>query len=111
MTAKEFEDALNNLSDEKFDEFKKKFGGDFTKRKEYVSCFTHHPDHELIICNLLGLKTENEKKIEATERSANATEKSANAAERSAKYARLAIICSVVGIIIAFISLIVSIWC
>ena len=55
MTIGEYADALDALSNEKFQKFRVDFGGDFETKEQYVQDFVHHPEHERRICQLLGL--------------------------------------------------------
>lgn len=61
MTINEYRKKLKKLNDEQFNKFKKAFGGDYKTREEYVRDFVHNPKHERRICQLLRLKTEEEK--------------------------------------------------
>ena len=77
MTLTEYKSALEVLSDEGFAAFRSDFGGDFRTRQQYVDNFVHHPEHERRICQLLGLRTEAEKLVEAALASAQAAAGSA----------------------------------
>lgn len=69
MTINEYRKKLEKLNDEQFNKFKKDFGGDQKTRDEYVRNFVDNPKHERRICQLLELKTEEEKITKATTRS------------------------------------------
>ena len=95
MTIKEYKQALKDLSDEEFAEFKKNFGGKHETPEGYVRDFVDNPKHERRICQLLGLETEEERMVEACVSSANSAKKSA--------------ICALLGVGIALFALVVSI--
>jgi len=68
MTIDEYREKLKKLNDDKFNKFKEDFGGDLKTREEYVRNFVDNPKHERRICQLLKLKTEEEKITRATTR-------------------------------------------
>lgn len=78
MTITEYESALRALDDREFAAFRVAFGGDFATRQQYVDDFVNHPEHQRRICQLLGLKTEEEKLVEAALVLAKASAGSAN---------------------------------
>jgi hypothetical protein len=80
MTINEYRKKLEKLNDEQFNKFKKDFGGDLKTREDYVRNFVDNPKHERRICQLLELKTEEEKITKATTRSVWAASISAAAA-------------------------------
>jgi len=69
MTTKEYRKKLKKLNDKQFNKFKKDFGGDYKTREEYVRNFVDNPEHERHICQLLDMKTEEEKVNKAITRS------------------------------------------
>ena len=80
MTINEYRKKLNKLNDNQFGKFKEDFGGDFKTREDYIRNFVDNPQHERRICQLLKLKTEEEKKARATIYSASSALISAIAA-------------------------------
>ena len=101
MTIDEYKQKLNELDDEQLKKFNDEFGGGQKTREERVREFVHDPKHERRICQLLGLKTEDEKLTEAAV-------KSAKAAAISAKTAVISCIVAIAAAIIAVISLIIG---
>lgn len=101
MTIDEFKHKLDELDDEQFRKFNDELGGGQKTREERVREFVHDPKHERRICQLLGLKTEDEKLTEAAL-------KSAKAAATSAKTAIISCIVSIAAAIVAVISLIIG---
>jgi diguanylate cyclase (GGDEF)-like protein len=83
VTITEYESALGGLDDRKFAAFRVAFGGDFATRQQYVDDFVNHPEHQRRLCQLLGLKTEEEKLVEAALVVAKASAGSANLARGS----------------------------
>lgn len=82
MTVTEYQLTLGGLDDLEFTTFRTDFGGGLATRQQYVDDFVHHPEHERRICQLLGLKTEEEKLVEAALTSAQAFELLDGAPER-----------------------------
>ena len=80
MTINEYRKKLKKLNDKQFNKFKKDFGGDYKTREEYVRNFVDNPKHERRICQLLGLKTKEEKNTRAIRYSASSALISAIAA-------------------------------
>lgn len=81
MTPAEFRDALDALSDAEYQAFCNSFGSEARSREAQVTLFVHRPEHERLISHLLGMETESEKMVAATQASAKAA-KSATAAAR-----------------------------
>ena len=109
-TVQEVEKKLNAMSDPEFRKFCENYGGGFTSRKEIkqiVSEFLHNPERERLLCYLLGLKTEDEKRTEGIVTSAKMAAESPGAAKLSAKAAWFAAVVAlgalVTTIIIALI--------
>ncbi len=104
MTTAEYKKALEALTDPKFEQYMKDFGGNHDKdtREQYVLDFVNKVDHSSVphyerrACYLLGTKTEAEKRMEATCESARA--------------ARRATVVSIVSAIIALLALAVAVW-
>lgn len=90
-TAAEVRAKLESMTPEEFGQFKKSFGGDSNNPAGYVSDFKGNPQKELRYCDALGLLSENEKLLQATQAMARAAEASAAAAAASAKHAGEAI--------------------
>lgn len=101
MTITEYQTALDALDEIKFANYRSEFGGSFATRKQYVDDFVHHPEHERRICQLLGLKTEEEKLTEAALVSAKAAAESSRSARWSMIWAALSVIVSLVALAIA----------
>lgn len=103
MTIAEYKSALDALGDERFTAFRAAFGGSFTTKQQYVDDFVHHPEHERRICQLLGLKTAEEKLTEAALASAQA-------AADSAKWARWSMLWAALGVAVALCALFVAVY-
>lgn len=101
MTIAEYQEALDALDDCGFANYRSAFGGDFSTRQQYVDDFVHHPAHERRICQLLGLRTEEEKLTEAALVSAKAAAESARSARWSMIWAALSVIVSLAALAIA----------
>lgn len=101
MNMAEYQEALEALDDSEFADYRSKFGGDFSTRKQYLDDFVHHPEHERRICQLLRLKTEEEKLTEATLISSKAASESARAARWSMIWAALSVIVSLAALAMA----------
>jgi hypothetical protein len=117
MTSDEYTQALAKMTKRKFAEFKKTLGGGLETREEYVRHFGDHPFLESRLCDILGLKTEAEKRLEADLRSADAAEKAATAAKeaaaaakKSAENARRANILFVIALVISFAAFFLSMY-
>lgn len=54
------------MTDDEFAAFRKKWGGSFTTREEYVQDFLHNQHFEPRLADLLGLLTEDEKRAAPT---------------------------------------------
>jgi len=80
MTINEYRKKLNKLSDEKFKSFNEDFGGGQKTREERVREYVDNPKYERRICQLLGLKTQEEKTTKAIQRTVLAASISAAAA-------------------------------
>jgi hypothetical protein len=101
MTIAEYQAALDALDESGFANYRSAFGGDFVTCKQYVDDFVHHPAHERRICQLLGLKTEEEKLTEAALVSAKAAAESSRSARWSMIWAALSVIISLTALAIA----------
>ena len=99
MTIEELRLKFDEMIDDEFQEFQEKFGGGQKSREERVKEFARNPEHERLICYMLGLKTEDEKLTKAAL-------KSAKAASASAKVAFISCIGSVIAALIALRALI-----
>ena len=103
MNLKEYDKTLRDLTNEELLKFKIDLGGiELMKIEEIVRNFVDHPENERRICQLLGLKTEAEKKTDAIINTANA-------AMQSAKSARLSMIWSIVACLAAIAAVVVAI--
>ena len=102
MTVGEYQEKLNSLSDAEVEKFCKDFGGGRQTREQLVRSFVDHPEYERRICQLLRLKSENEKVTYASV-------ESAKAAASSASSARISIVLAAIAVIVSIISLIFSI--
>lgn len=80
MTINEYRKKLNKLSDEKFKSFNEDFGGGQKTRDERVREYVDNPKYERHICQLLELKTQEEKTTKAIQRTVLAASISAAAA-------------------------------
>ncbi len=101
MTVADYKSALDALDDEGFAEFRTAFGGSFTTRQQYADDFVHHPEHERRICQLLGLRTEEEKLNTAALVSAQAAADSAKSARWSMIWAALSVVVALGALFIA----------
>ena len=110
MTSDEYAQALAKMREKEFALFKKKLGGGLETREEYVRHFGDHPFLESRLCDILGLKTEAEKRLEADLRSADAAEEAATAAKKSAENARRANILFVIALVISFAAFFLSMY-
>jgi hypothetical protein len=100
MTISEYRVALNALDEREFAEYRAAFGGELS-RQQYVDDFVHYPTHERKICQLLGLKTEEEKLTEATLLSAKAAAESALSARWSMRWSALSVLVALAALVIA----------
>lgn len=110
MTSDEYTQALAEMTEKEFAEFKRTLGGGLETRDEYVRHLVDHPFLEHRICDILGLKTEAERKVAAYRRSADAAEESAAAAKESAEHARRANILFVIALVISFAAFFLSLY-
>jgi len=117
MTSDEYAQALAEMTEKQFAEFKRTLGGGLETRDDYVRHFVDHPFLEHRICGILGLKTEAEKKVEADRRSADAAEESARAAKEaaaaakeSAEHVRRAHILFVTALVISLAAFFISLY-
>ena len=115
MTSDEYAQALAEMTEEDFAEFKRTLGGGLETRDEYVRHFADHPFLEYRICGILGLKTEVQKKGEADRRLADAAKESARAAQEaaaaakeSAEHVRRGRILLVIALVISFAAFFIS---
>jgi len=102
MTIEEYRTALEDLSPENLKLFTEDFGVTEKTIEQIVRDFVDNPTHERRICQLLALRTEDEKMTVAALRSATASEQSAS----TAKYS---MILSIVSAAVAVISVIITI--
>jgi hypothetical protein len=100
MTPTEYQNALDQLSDEAFSRFCDAFGGP-TSRKDQVREFVDHPEHERRICYLLRLETEAEKGVRATLASAAASQASAESSRTSARSAIVSGLVAAVALVLS----------
>ena len=95
MTVQELREALEALSEEKFSAFVQQFGGDHKTPEQVVRAYVDgvdaNPKLERRLCQLLGLRTEEEKRTEATLVAAANSKRSALAALISALIAALSL--------------------
>lgn len=84
----EAEEKLNAMSKEELAEFCSRYGGGSRSPKQIVGEFVGQPQRERLLCYLLGLKTEEDKRTDAMMGSAESAATSARAAEESVKTAR-----------------------
>ena len=79
MTRKEYEAALNKLTDEEFKTFAEDFGGGYETKERYVRDYvdSYTAQKERRICQLFNLETEDEKTVEALQAAASSSRKSA----------------------------------
>ncbi len=108
MNIAEYSKRLNELSDDELKNFNSAFGGGQKTRDERVRGYVDYPEHERRICQLLGLKTEDEKLVEAALNSAEASVQSARSARLSIIWAAIACLISIVSVIVAVISVVIS---
>jgi hypothetical protein len=108
MTIDEYRRALETLSEDALRTFGERFGGGPMGREARVKQFARERKHERLICYLLtelgvkGLKSEDEKMVEAAVQSATAAKESAELARSSATTARWSVFVAVIAAIIAF---------
>jgi hypothetical protein len=65
MTREELKDILNKMSDAEFNDFIKDLGGEYKESQKFLRNYIDHPEWEPRICQLLNLRTEEEKKTQA----------------------------------------------
>jgi len=106
MTLEEYKKRLQELTAIEFKRFNDDFGGGQKTIEHRIREYVDHPEHERRICQLLGLRTENEKLNEAVLKSAHAADKSADSARMSMIWSGIA---SIVAILSLFIY-IVYVW-
>jgi len=99
MNMSELHDALKLKSDETFRALILEFGGDSKTRADLEREFVDHPEYERRICQLLGLATEGEKLVKATEAGASSAELSARAAWVSAVMAFVAFVVALIAVV------------
>ncbi len=102
MTINEYKAALEAMSDNEFKRFCADFGADFESPDRYVRDFVDRPQHERRLCQLLGLKTQEEKQTDATVTSAAS-------ARESARWARWSIVVAGLSILISIIALFIGV--
>jgi len=95
MNTIELRNAILKLSEPDYKKLVSDFGGTYQNREEVVRHLAYHPEHERLLCYLLGLPTEDEKIAQATKASASS--------------ARWSAITAAIVAMIAFISLVVTI--
>ncbi len=105
MTLDEYDKRLHELSDEELEKFNNDFGGGRKTIEERIRDYVDDPRHERRICQLLGLKTENEKLTAAALKSANAADQSAASAKLSMIWSAIACIAAIAAVIVAMIGL------
>ena len=105
MTIDDYHKRLNELSDNKFKKFNEDFGGGQKTRDQRVREFVNHPEHERLICQLLGMKTEAEKLTEAALKSADAAVKSASSARLSMIWSGVACLAALAAAVAAIIKI------
>ena len=105
MTLKEYDKRLRELSDEEFQKFNNDFGGGQKTIEQRVREFVDYPERERRICQLLGLKTEDEKLTAAALKSANAADQSATSAKLSMIWSAIACIAAIAIVVVAIIGL------
>ena len=74
MTIDEYKKRLEELRENDFKRFNDDFGGGQQTIQQRIRGYVDHPEHERRICQLLELKTEDEKLNEAALISANAAQ-------------------------------------
>ena len=97
MTVNEFREALNKLSDEEYDEFQNKYGGEKKSKEDRIKDFVYldtsdKGKHEMVICYYLGLKTEAEKQVESSVKAAKAALLSAESSKKAANSSKISAI-------------------
>ncbi len=105
MTLEEYEKRLRELTGEEFKEFTDNFGGGNETVEQRVREFVDHPEYERRICQLLGLKTEDEKLTAAALSSASAACQSAASAKLSMIWSAVASIAAIAAATVAIIRL------
>lgn len=84
MNREELEDRLSKMSESEFNDFIKKFGGGHKDQSQLLRNYIDHPEWEPRICQLLGFKTEDEKRTQASIEAGKGAKYSAIAASISA---------------------------
>ena len=108
MTTDEYKARLNELTEDELHDFNTEFGGGQKTRDQRVREYVSDPKHERRLCQLLGLKTEDEKLTEAALQSATAAAQSASSARVSVICSAVACVVSIIAVIVAIISLFVG---
>lgn len=108
MTIDEYKKRLEELTENDFKHFNDDFGGGQQTIQQRIRGYVDHPEHERRICQLLELKTEDEKLNEAALRSANAAQQSAASAKLSMIWSGIACIAAIAAVVVAIIGLIVK---
>lgn len=108
MTIDEYKKRLEELTENDFKRFNDDFGGGQQTIQQRRRSYVDHPEHERRICQLLELKTEDEKLNEAALRSVNAAQQSAASAKLSMIWSGIACIAAIAAVVVAIIRLIVK---
>ncbi len=103
MTLEEYEKRLHELTGEELQKFNNDFGGGQKTIEQRVREFVDHPEHERLICHLLGFKTEAEKLTDAALKSAHAADQSAVSAKLSMIWSGIACIAAIASVVVAII--------
>ena len=86
MNKEELRDTLNKMSDKKVSDFTGELGVVLKDRPEIEKAFVDHPEYERRMAQILGLKSEEEKRTQAVIETA----KAANEAAKGSKCAAIA---------------------
>jgi hypothetical protein len=100
MTLQELDEKLRSLSNEELQKFNDDFGSGQKTIEDRVREFVDDPRHERRICQLLGLRTEEEKLTEASIVSSRAAFESARSARWSFIITIVVVLVSIAGLVL-----------
>ena len=108
MTPDEYDQKLQSLSKDGYAQFANTFGGGQQTAELRVKQFGHERKHEELICFLLELKTEDEKRTEAQVTAAKAALESAETAKEAANTAKSSLYIAFVAVLITTVMAVVA---
>jgi len=108
MTSDELRSKLTTMTPAELAVFRERYGGDYTI-DGYVDSFNRNPGQEAILCNILGIPTEQDRITAATLSSAQAAIDSAKTASEANRLSRHANWIALIALILSVIAIVISI--